>query len=89
MRGGVSSSPAPPELPREEDVSIKDRIRRLEDRGGCPECATKPELAHVVYPEEGDHTPEPERCPECDRSLGFVIRVEYEGEGEVLPIEQM
>jgi hypothetical protein len=62
-------------------MSIKDRIRRLEDRGGCPECATGPEVAHVVYPEQGDHTPGAECCPECGRRLGFVIRVEYEGEG--------
>lgn len=68
-------------------MSIKDRIRRLEGRDGpgCPECRLKPQRSYVVYAQEGDHTPEPERCPMCDRPLGFVIRVVYEedlpGEG--------
>jgi hypothetical protein len=64
-------------------VSIKDRIRRLEGREGaaCPECRLKPEVNYVVYPDQDAHTPEPERCPRCDRPLGFVIKVVYEGEG--------
>jgi hypothetical protein len=63
-------------------MSIKDRIRRLEGRDdeGCPECRLKPNETYVVYPDD-DHSPEPECCPKCGRSLGFVIRVEYEGEG--------
>ena len=64
-------------------MSIKDRIRRLEGRGGagCPECRLKPDVYYVVYPDE-DHAPEPERCPRCGRlSDGFVIKVMYEGEG--------
>ena len=64
-------------------MSIKDRVRRLEGRSGpaCPECRMRPEVTHVVYPEEGDPTPEPECCPKCDRTLGVVIQVVYEGEG--------
>jgi hypothetical protein len=68
-------------------VSIKDRLRKLEDRGGCSECYLKPEAAFVYYPDEGDPTPEPERCPKCGRSLGFIIQVVYEdleGEGAYL-----
>lgn len=49
---------------------------------GCPECRLEPEMGYVVYPDEDvANTPEPEHCPRCDRPLGFVIRVEYEGEG--------
>ena len=62
-------------------MSLKDRIRRLEDRGGCLECLGVPPVTHVVYPED-DHTPEPERCPKCGRVLGVIIRVVYAGEGE-------
>ena len=62
-------------------MSIKDRISRLEDRTGCSECYLKPETVHVYYPDEGDPTSEPECCPKCGRTLGIVIRVEYEGEG--------
>jgi hypothetical protein len=62
-------------------VSIRERLRHLEDRGGCPECRMRSEVAHVVYPDEGDPTPELEHCPKCGRSLGFVIQVVYEGEG--------
>jgi hypothetical protein len=72
-------------------MSIKDRIRRLESRGGCPECYLKPAATHAVYP--GEEEPEPESCPGCGRSLGVVIRVVYEAvyseEGRVSPIEQM
>jgi hypothetical protein len=60
-------------------VSIRERLRRLEDRGpSCPECRLSPEVPLVVYPDEGDPTPEPECCPKCGRSLGFVIQVVYE-----------
>jgi hypothetical protein len=62
-------------------VSIRERLRRLEDRGGCPECRMSPEVHLVVYRDEGDPAPEPECCPKCGRSLGFVIQVVYEGEG--------
>jgi hypothetical protein len=71
-------------------MSIKDRLRRLEGgaRGpGCPECRLKPEVAHVFYPSaKGDPYPEPDSfaCPECGRTLGFVIQVVYEGEGAYL-----
>jgi hypothetical protein len=61
-------------------MSIEGRIRRLEDRRGCPECYLEPDVIHVVYPDEGDHDRDPEWCPRCGRSLGFVIRVVYEGE---------
>ncbi len=57
-------------------MSIKDRIRRLEDGQRCPECT---ESVRAVYP--GDPDPEPKYCPGCGRSVGVVIRVEYEGEG--------
>ncbi len=65
--------------------SIKGRLRRAEvsARGPyCPECRLEPSRTHVFYPGEGEKAPEPERCPNCGRSLGVVIRVEYEGEGE-------
>ena len=68
-------------------MSIKDRVRRLErNADSCPDSShLKPEAIHVYYPEEGASlAPEPERCPKCDRSLWFVIRVVYEGEGEDL-----
>jgi hypothetical protein len=64
-------------------MSIKDRIRRLEGRrdASCPECRLKPEVNYVVYPDKDDHTPEPEHCPRCGRSLGFIIEVVYDDEG--------
>jgi hypothetical protein len=62
-------------------VSIRERVRRLEDRTGCPECHLKPEAVCVYYPDEGDPDPEPESCLECGRALGLVIQVVYEGEG--------
>jgi hypothetical protein len=65
-------------------VSIRERLRHLEDRGGCPECYLKPEAVHVYYPDEGDPVPEPECCPKCGRALGVVLRVQYEGEGAYL-----
>jgi len=64
-------------------MSIKDRIRRLEDGRGaqrCPECYLKPQVNYVAYP--GEELPDPEHCPKCGRPLGFVIQVVYEeGEG--------
>jgi hypothetical protein len=71
-------------------MSIKDRIGRLEHTSGgrgvaCPECRLKPEVIHVVFPDEGDRDPPSEWCPRCHSPLGFVIRVVYEGEG-VSPI---
>ena len=62
--------------------SIDSRLRRLEERGGCPECHGKPEAIHAYYPSEGEPEPEPERCPVCGRPLGIVLRVVYDGEGE-------
>jgi hypothetical protein len=64
-------------------VSIRERVRRLEDRTGCPECHLKPEAVCVYYPDEGDLVPESESCPKCGRALGIVIRVEYGGGGLV------
>lgn len=61
-------------------MSIKDRIHRLEDGQKCPEC-TEPEPVRAVYP--GDPEPKPKYYPGCGRSVGVVIRVEYEGEGGV------
>ncbi len=58
-------------------MSIRDRIRRLEDGQRCPEC-TEPDPVRAVYP--SDPEPEPEHCPGCGRSVGVIIRVEYEGE---------
>jgi hypothetical protein len=63
-------------------MSLKERIRRLEDRGGCLGCRNTPPVTHVVYPEDAVQDPEPERCPKCGRVLGVIIRVVYEGEGE-------
>ena len=63
---------------------IRNRLRRLEDRDGsegCPECYLKPQATYAYYPEEGDPTPEPERCPRCGRPLGFVVAVVYDEEG--------
>jgi hypothetical protein len=65
--------------------SMNSRLRRLEERAGCPECRHKPEGIHVYYPDKGEPVPEPEHCPGCDRSLGVVLRVVYDdGEGEGL-----
>jgi hypothetical protein len=77
-------------------MSIKDRIRRLEGRGGaehCPECRLRPVSTYVVYPDEESHTPpEPEHCPKCGRLIErFCLKVVYEdleGEG-ILPNGQM
>jgi hypothetical protein len=63
--------------------SMNSRLRRLEERAGCPECRHKPEGIRVVY-DEGQPIPEPERCPRCHRPLEVVIKVVYddeEGEG--------
>jgi hypothetical protein len=63
-------------------VSIKDRMRRLEGKAGCPECGNVSPAIHAVYP--GEEEPEPEYCPRCDRSLTVLMRVVYEdvrGEG--------
>lgn len=57
-------------------MSIKDRIRRLEGKGGCSECRNTPPKIDVVYPDEDE--PESEYCPRCGRSLGVIIRVVYE-----------
>jgi predicted RNA-binding Zn-ribbon protein involved in translation (DUF1610 family) len=66
---------------------IRGRLRRLERRADhrCPECSHKPERSYVYYPDEGQEAPEPPACTSCGRSLGFVIKVVYEGEG-VSPI---
>jgi hypothetical protein len=64
--------------------SMNRRLRRLEERAGCPECHGKPEALHVYYPDKGEPVPEPEHCPSCGRPLGVVLRVVYadeEGEG--------
>jgi hypothetical protein len=65
---------------------IKSRLRRLEsDQRGCPECYQlryhKARVVHFYYPGEGEEPPEEEACPRCGRSLGVVLKVEYEGEG--------
>ena len=65
-------------------MSIKDRIRRLEGRGGpgCQECRNEPQRTYAYYPQKGDDPPEPEHCPECGRPLGIIFRVLYGEEGE-------
>jgi hypothetical protein len=63
---------------------ISNRLRRLEERAGCPECRHKPQAIHVYYPDKGEPGPEVEHCPSCGRSLGVILRVVYdavEGEG--------
>jgi len=63
-------------------VSIKDRIRRLEGKEGCPECSNALPTIHSVYP--GEEEPDPEYCPRCGRSLRVLMRVVYKdvrGEG--------
>ena len=62
-------------------MSFKDRIRRLEGRDGpgCQECRNKPVAIQAYYPDEGEHAPERECCPECGRSLGIILRVTYDG----------
>jgi hypothetical protein len=70
-----------------EGMSIKDRIRRLEDKGSCPECYLKPQVPRVVYPGEDAPSEATENCPRCGRALGVVIQVvwaEPEGEGALL-----
>jgi hypothetical protein len=62
---------------------IKSRLRRLEDTYGqaCPECYHKPERGYVYFPDEGQEAPEVPACAACGRSLGFALKVVYEGEG--------
>jgi hypothetical protein len=62
-------------------VSIKDRLHRLETENAkrCRECRDTPPAIRVLYP--GELEPDPEHCPGCGRSLGVLIRVEYEGQG--------
>ena len=62
---------------------LNSRLRRLEERVGCPECSLKPEGILVVY-DDGQPIPEAECCPRCQRPLEVVIEVVYddeEGEG--------
>ena len=62
--------------------SINSRLRRLQsDQRGCPECYHKARVVHSYYPGEGEEPPEVQACPRCGRSLGVVLKVEYEGEG--------
>jgi hypothetical protein len=66
-------------------MSIKSRIRRLEDREGCQECRDTPRRGVAYYPDKGEEEPSIEHCPKCDRALGFILRVVYEdvrGEGD-------
>jgi hypothetical protein len=80
----------PPRPNREERMSIRARIDRLEgkrDAEHCPECRLRPKATYAVYPGEDDHTlPEPEHCPTCGRLIErLVLKVVYEdleGEGE-------
>jgi hypothetical protein len=68
-------------------MSLKDRVRRLEAENArrCQECRDTPLATHAVYPAEEE--PDPEHCRRCGRSLGVVIRVVYEDQGEgVIPI---
>ena len=65
-------------------MSFINRLRRLEATGeACPECRqpkgfAKPDRLYAFYP--GEPVPEPPVCPSCGRSLGFVLRVVYDGE---------
>jgi hypothetical protein len=57
-------------------MTVWSRLTTLERRG-CRACRDAPQRPVVFYPEHGDPTPEPERCPKCHRPLGPIIRVEY------------
>jgi hypothetical protein len=79
-------------------MSLKDRMRRLEDKGipeDCPECRLRPTRTYVINPggEDKDEEtsssrpiPEPEHCPECGSAIELIVfRLVYEdveGEGE-------
>jgi len=60
---------------------IKSRLRRLEDTYGqaCPECYHKPDQGYVYYPDVGQEAPEVPACVACGGTLGFVLKVVYEG----------
>jgi hypothetical protein len=62
---------------------IKSRLRRLEDTcdQACPKCYHKLKRGYVYYPDEGQEPPEPPACAACGGSLGFVLKVVYEGGG--------
>ena len=58
---------------------IRGRLARLEEsrHGHCPECYQKPKTVLAYYPERGETAPEVPTCPECGRSLAFVVCVVY------------
>jgi hypothetical protein len=62
----------------------RSRLHRVEasvSSGRCPECYRELDRGYLFYPDEGNPAPEPPACGGCGRSLGFVIKVVYEGEG--------
>jgi len=72
-------------------VSLKGRLRRLEERsrgGDCPECGFPPDaqgrtvLIDEERPEESFDGDPDERCSRCGRYLWCVIRVVYGSEDE-------